>query len=157
MCMLKLLLSASISASQGNVMLHVVHIAHTASNTGGLTSFGHTCRHFFSLNMCHCPAAIPSLVVAAASFDDMIAITGYTIFIDIAVRRPTGNQVWQIMHGPVSVVLGVLAGLLAAFLCSFTKLWNNNVKRVCVVLFAGVQHSAAHTLSCSFFCHLVST
>ena len=83
------------------------------------------------------PAAIPSLVVAAASFDDMIAITGYTIFIDIAVRRNTGNQVWQIMHGPVSVVLGVLAGLLAAFLCSFTKLWNNNVKRICVVLFAG--------------------
>ena len=67
----------------------------------------------------------------------MIAITGYTIFIDIAVRRSTGNQVWQIMHGPVSVVLGVLAGLLAAFLCSFTKLWNNNVKRICVVLFAG--------------------
>lgn len=92
-------------------------------------------------------------MVAAASFDDMIAITGYTIFIDIAVRRPTGNQVWQIMHGPVSVVLGVLGGLLAAFLCSFTKLWNNNVKRICVVLFAGVQHSAAYV--CSYSCILM--
>lgn len=87
---------------------------------------------------CCFTAAIPSLVVAAASFDDMIAITGYTIFIDIAVRRNTGNQTWQIMHGPVSVVLGVLGGLVAAFLCSFTKLWNNNVKRICVVLFAGL-------------------
>jgi len=31
-------------------------------------------------------AEIPKTVVAAASFDDMIAITGYTIFINIAVQ-----------------------------------------------------------------------
>lgn len=90
--------------------------------------------------LCACCAAIPATVVAAASFDDMIAITGYTIFIDIAVRPPSGNHVWQIMHGPVSVVLGILGGLLAAFLCSFTKLWNNNVKRCCVVVLAGTDN-----------------
>lgn len=67
----------------------------------------------------------------------MIAITGYTIFIDIAVTPP-GNQVWSIMHGPLSVVFGILAGFLAAYLCAFTKLWNNKVKRTAVVLLAAL-------------------
>jgi len=75
--------------------------------------------------------------VAAASFDDMIGITGYTIFIDIAVKGE-GNQVWAIMHGPVSVVLGILAGLIAAYLCAFTKLWNNRLKRTAVVLLSAL-------------------
>ncbi|KAL3133331.1 hypothetical protein ABBQ38_007206 [Trebouxia sp. C0009 RCD-2024] len=81
--------------------------------------------------------SIPATVVAAASFDDMIAITGYTIFIDIAVTPP-GNQVWSIMHGPLSVVFGILAGCLAAYLCAFTKLWNNKIKRTAVVLLAAL-------------------
>ena len=33
-------------------------------------------------------AEMPTTVVAAASFDDMIALTGYTIFINIAVQVP---------------------------------------------------------------------
>ena len=82
-------------------------------------------------------AGIPATVVAAASFDDMIAITGYTIFIDIAIKGE-GNQAWAIMHGPVSVVLGILAGLIAAYLCAFTKLWNNRVKRTAVVLLSAL-------------------
>ena len=82
-------------------------------------------------------AGIPATVVAAASFDDMIAITGYTIFIDIAVTPP-GNQVWSIMHGPLSVVFGILAGFLAAYLCAFTKLWNNKIKRTAAVLLAAL-------------------
>ncbi|DBB09325.1 TPA: hypothetical protein ACH3X3_007904 [Trebouxia sp. C0006] len=81
--------------------------------------------------------SIPATVVAAASFDDMIGITGYTIFIDIAVKGE-GNQVWAIMHGPVSVVLGILAGLIAAYLCAFTKLWNNRLKRTAVVLLSAL-------------------
>ena len=67
----------------------------------------------------------------------MIAITGYTIFIDIAVKQE-GNQVWSIMHGPLSVVFGVLAGLLAAYLCAFTKLWNNKIKRTAAVLLSAL-------------------
>jgi hypothetical protein len=67
----------------------------------------------------------------------MIGITGYTIFIDIAVKGE-GNQVWAIMHGPVSVVLGILAGLIAAYLCAFTKLWNNRLKRTAVVLLSAL-------------------
>lgn len=67
------------------------------------------------------------------TFADAIAITGYTIFINIAVTGP-GNQGWAIAHGPLSVVFGILAGLVATVIASPTKLWNNAYKRTCVVV-----------------------
>lgn len=45
---------------------------------------------------------IPSTVVIAASFDDIIAITGFSIFINIAIA--TGeNAGWLIASGPLQV------------------------------------------------------
>lgn len=45
---------------------------------------------------------IPSTVVIAASFDDIIAITGFSIFINIAIA--TGdNAAWLIASGPLQV------------------------------------------------------
>ena len=79
-------------------------------------------------------AAIPATVVAAASFDDAIAITGYTLFINLAVRGG-GNPTWSVMHGPLSLIFGVLAGILAGFMCSITKLWDNSFKRTLVMFF----------------------
>jgi hypothetical protein len=87
-------------------------------------------------------AAIPATVVAAASFDDMIAITGYTIFISVAVSSG-GNRTWKALHGPLSVIFGILLGVVAAVICSFTKLWDNYYKRTAVVLFTGgCRHNA---------------
>lgn len=37
-------------------------------------------------------ADMPTVVVAAASFDDMVAITGYTIFINIAIQVQTPRR-----------------------------------------------------------------
>ena len=82
-------------------------------------------------------AAIPATVVAAASFDDMVAITGYTIFINLAVQGE-GDRGWAIAHGPLSVVFGILAGMLAAVFCSITVLWNNKFKRTFMLFFTGV-------------------
>lgn len=45
---------------------------------------------------------IPSTVVIAASFDDIIAITGFSIFINIAIARGEGAA-WQIAMGPLQV------------------------------------------------------
>lgn len=46
---------------------------------------------------------IPSTVVIAASFDDIVAITGFSIFISIAIA--TGdNAAWQIASGPLQVM-----------------------------------------------------
>ncbi len=75
-------------------------------------------------------------MVAAASFDDAIAITGYTLFINLAVRRG-GNTAWDVMHGPLSIIFGILAGGLAALFCSATNLWNNNIKRTLVMFLTG--------------------
>ena len=46
------------------------------------------------------PAGIPSTVVIAASFDDIIAITGYSIFSSIAITGQ-GDVAWQIASGPL--------------------------------------------------------
>ena len=79
-------------------------------------------------------AVIPATVVAAASFDDAIAITGYTLFINLAVRSG-GSPVWSVMHGPLSLLFGVLAGILAGVMCSITKLWDNSFKRTLIMFF----------------------
>lgn len=48
---------------------------------------------------------IPSTIVIAASFDDIIAITGFSIFINVAIA--TGdNAAWQIASGPLQVGFG---------------------------------------------------
>lgn len=80
---------------------------------------------------------MPTVIVAAASFDDMVAITGYTIFINIAVQGDS-NKGWHIARGPLSVVFGMLLGLGAALLCSITLLWNNVWKRVGVLIISAL-------------------
>lgn len=45
---------------------------------------------------------IPSTVVIAASFDDIIAITGFSIFINVAIATGEGAA-WQIASGPLQV------------------------------------------------------
>lgn len=82
-------------------------------------------------------AVVPATVVAAASFDDAIAITGYTIFINLAVS-PDTSPGWSIAHGPLSLVFGVIGGVLAGTFCAFTKLWNTNTKRIGVLFIVGV-------------------
>ncbi len=87
---------------------------------------------------CFIASVVPATVVAAASFDDAIAITGYTIFINLAVAPKTGSG-WQIAHGPLSLVLGFVAGVVAGVLAAFTKLWNNNFKRTSVLFVLGTN------------------
>lgn len=84
-------------------------------------------------------------MVAAASFDDAIAITGYTLFINLAVRSG-GNTTWSVMHGPLSLIFGVIAGVIAGFMCSITKLWDNSFKRTLVMFFTSASHSIASHL-----------
>ncbi len=81
-------------------------------------------------------AAIPATVVAAASFDDAIAITGYTLCINLAVRS-AGNAAWSVAHGPVSIVLGVAAGAAAALVAASTRLWCTGVRRTLAMVFMG--------------------
>jgi hypothetical protein len=54
---------------------------------------------------------IPSTVVIAASFDDIVAITGYSIFSSIAITGQS-NVAWQIASGPLQVGRSRLASRL---------------------------------------------
>jgi NhaP-type Na+/H+ or K+/H+ antiporter len=78
---------------------------------------------------------IPSLVVAAASFDDVVAISGFSMFIGLA--SGTGDVLWEALHGPINIVAGVLFGLLGAGVMSLTKIWNTPQKRSFMFLVIG--------------------
>ena len=57
---------------------------------------------------------IPSLLMAACAFDDIVAITGYTICIGIALDSTSDNLVLATFyHGPVAIFLGIISGCLA--------------------------------------------
>eukprot|EP00884_Botryococcus_braunii_P019565 jgi/Botrbrau1/6292/Bobra.0339s0003.1 len=77
---------------------------------------------------------IPSLVVAAASADDLVAITFYAIFISMGVTSSNGNMAWSIASGPLNVVFGLAVGAAGALFCSATRIWNSRFKRTFVVI-----------------------
>ncbi|KAM3590605.1 uncharacterized protein V6R79_012463 [Siganus canaliculatus] len=61
---------------------------------------------------------IPTLLMAAGSFDDILAITGFSTCLGIAFS--TGSTWMNILKGLLEVVGGILAGLvLGLFLCCF--------------------------------------
>ncbi|XP_076581659.1 sodium/hydrogen exchanger 9B2 [Chaetodon auriga] len=61
---------------------------------------------------------IPTLLMAAGSFDDILAITGFSTCLGIAFS--TGSTWMNILKGVLEVVGGVIAGLiLGLFLCCF--------------------------------------
>ncbi|KAG8005885.1 Sodium/hydrogen exchanger 9B2 [Nibea albiflora] len=64
------------------------------------------------------PSGIPTLLMAAGSFDDILAITGFSTCLGIAFS--TGATWMNILKGLLEVVGGVVAGLvLGLFLCCF--------------------------------------
>ena len=79
---------------------------------------------------------IPSLVVAAASFDDVVAITGYTIFKSFALGGH-GNMAWTVLHGPVDVLTGLVVGSLGGILCGMTLILNEPWKRSSMIFVLG--------------------
>jgi len=56
---------------------------------------------------------IPSLLMAACAFDDIVAITGYTICIGIALDSSDNLILAAFYHGPVAIFLGIVSGCLA--------------------------------------------
>lgn len=78
---------------------------------------------------------IPSLVVAAASFDDVVAISGYSMCIGAAIS--TGHDATlAAIEGPINIIAGVVVGAVAGSVCGMTRLFNTKVKRtvVCVAM-----------------------
>ena len=61
---------------------------------------------------------IPTLVIAAASVDDVLAISGFTILLGITFK-PHQDLITIIFQGPKEVAIGLLVGMFLAFLVVF--------------------------------------
>lgn len=79
---------------------------------------------------------IPTMVVAAASFDDVIAITGFGICLGIAFQT-NESLVLQILHAPIEIVGGIGSGIIAGLLCWPLK-WVESWIRILVVMGIGL-------------------
>ena len=79
---------------------------------------------------------IPSLVVAAASFDDVVAISGFSMCIGLAVGH--GSLLMNALHGPINLVAGIFAGVVGGTIASFTQIWDKRWKRTSILLLQGV-------------------
>lgn len=69
--------------------------------------------------------SIMNLIIAASSFDDVIVISTFLLFLaiglaDSSTATSTGALVWTFMKGPVFVIVGVLLGYALAFAFSNT-------------------------------------
>ena len=82
---------------------------------------------------------IPTLVVAAASMDDVVAISGFAVCIAFAIPNKgstTTTVILNAVHGPLTVIMGIVLGLIFGNVAAMTKVWDAHWKRVAIV---GVQ------------------
>ena len=81
---------------------------------------------------------IPSLIVTAASFDDIVAISGFTLFIGLAIREEGTDFVLSLLHGPLSLLIGVAVGFVGGITIACTKIWDHRWKRSTVMFLLGM-------------------
>jgi len=83
---------------------------------------------------------IPTLVVAAASMDDVVAISGFAIAVAFAIPNKTSTTITVVInaiHGPLTVICGAILGLITGNIAAMTKVWDKHWKRVAVVALQG--------------------
>lgn len=81
---------------------------------------------------------IPSLVIAAASLDDIVAISAFSMCIGIAIRDESTNVVWLVLNMPLTVLLGVGLGISGGLILSLTNLWSHRWQRTSILLLLGL-------------------
>ncbi|KDD76338.1 hypothetical protein H632_c262p0 [Helicosporidium sp. ATCC 50920] len=64
---------------------------------------------------------IPATVVISASFDDIVAITGFAIFSNIAITG-ADDVAWQIAQGPLQIIFGIVGGAIGGFILGCTRI-----------------------------------
>jgi len=81
---------------------------------------------------------IPTLVIAACSADDVVAISGFGIFLGITFQKDA-SVTQLIFHGPIEVLIGLSFGIFWGILAQWIP--NRNHKNVAffrfVILFSG--------------------
>jgi len=79
---------------------------------------------------------VPTLILAGASVDDVVAITLFSAFLSIALGDVTGSITQTILMIPVSILLGIFLGVVVGFILmwSFKKFESRNTNRVIILL-----------------------
>ena len=80
---------------------------------------------------------IPTLVIASASFDDIIAISGFSMFVDFAFQDNNSNFVEHVMHGPSTIIFGLLLGCFGGVVLSLNQIWNQSWKVTAALMICG--------------------
>lgn len=83
---------------------------------------------------------IPSLVMAAASLDDISAITGFTISIGLAMDQgsETHPALSAFLHGPVTLFLGIASGCIGGMVLALTRCCNESWQRSVIAIELGL-------------------
>ena len=76
---------------------------------------------------------IPSLIIASASLDDIVAITGFTICIGFAIVDENKALLQSALHGPIEILLGLVIGTLIGSLMNFTTFLNKSWKKTLIL------------------------
>lgn len=90
---------------------------------------------------------IPTLILASASIDDVVAITIFTTFLGLY----SGTQVnigIQLLHIPISIALGIVIGLLAGLLLVylFKKYHIRDTKKVLIIMGIAILLTSIETV-----------
>jgi NhaP-type Na+/H+ or K+/H+ antiporter len=81
---------------------------------------------------------IPSLIIAAASFDDVLAIGGFSICIGLALPGEH-SAIESALHGPLSLIYGIIVGSVAGAIMSITKVWDQSWKRTTIITLSSLS------------------
>ena len=59
---------------------------------------------------------IPTLIIASASIDNVLAITGFSVCLSL-VFAPAAQAsfVWSILKGPTEALIGIVVGLIVGY------------------------------------------
>ena len=62
---------------------------------------------------------IPTLVLAAASFDDVLSISGFGICLGLSFsQQQSSSLAWDILRAPTEVIVGIVGGIVIGLLCA---------------------------------------
>ncbi|MDU1321681.1 MAG: cation:proton antiporter [Clostridium botulinum] len=90
---------------------------------------------------------IPTLILAGASIDDVFAITIFSTFLGLYAGKNI-NIAIQILKIPVSIILGILIGVLSAIIIIkiFKKYPIDNTKKILIILSISIILTLIETL-----------
>lgn len=72
---------------------------------------------------------IPTLIMAAASFDDVAAITGFGVVSGMLFQAMVEDSVlWTLLSVPSEAILGLICGVLLGFVIAYGLPANRNIE-----------------------------